>query len=273
MAVETITAAAGSTIADLNADWPLGPEDLRTGDDHLRNIKKSLQLTFPALSETVQSIAQELDFAHQGGTVSGNATIKGWLSVSGTVAAQWLKTTQGLSALGNGLIATDVNASGAISASGSLVAGTTLRVNGESSFSGSVVCKQHLRVIGVLTVSGSAVVQDNLDVRGGISVSGGIVAGSIFGMRFWSGRCNISTTISHFGETRALSATYYASSGMYRLSHNINDTNYHATISNYGQGGSGIAKLAEKAFNTIDFYSETSKGSRLACDIMLFWKV
>lgn len=280
MAVETITAAAGSTIADLNADWPLGPEDLRAGDDHLRNIKKALQLTFPSVSETVHSIAQELDFAHQGGTVSGNVVIKGWLTVSGTMNATNLKVSNGLSAQGNGLIATDVNASGTISASGSLVAGTTLRVNGESSFSGTVVVKQQLRVVGVATISGSAVIKDDLAIKGNLSVSGNIVGASVNGLRQWSGRLNKSGTISHYGTTASLSSSYFSSAGYLCISHNFATLHYHVILTNYyhivyvGQSATASHKAAllQKEAGFFAFISEQSAGTRLACDITVFYE-
>lgn len=280
MAVETITAAAQSTIADLNADWPLGPEDLRAGDDHIRNTKRALRLTFPGISETVQSIAQELDFAHQGGTVSGNATIKGWLSVSGTVNTQWLVTTQGISARGNGIVATDINATGSISASGSLIAGTSLRVNETTSLSGTVVVKQHLRVVGVMTVSGSAVIKDDLAVKANLSVSGGIVAGSIFGLKMWTGRFNVSATISHYGATLAFSTTYFASTRRFGISHGFGSEGYQVLLSNADDIGANItgasashrAILMYKGALSFSFSSERSSGSRLACDITILRK-
>jgi hypothetical protein len=81
VALENIT--AGSTIADLDVTSPGNGEDIGQGDDHIVNVKKAMQYTFMNLSATVSAVAAELDFAHKGGTVSGNAMIKGTLTVSG----------------------------------------------------------------------------------------------------------------------------------------------------------------------------------------------
>lgn len=86
MALEDIT--AGHTIADLNVANPAGGDDRAEGDDHIRNLKKAVQQTFMNISATVSSVAAELDFAHKGGTVSGNAMIKGTLTLSGAAVFQ-----------------------------------------------------------------------------------------------------------------------------------------------------------------------------------------
>lgn len=79
MGIESITSGAESTIADLDSTLPAGGDLKVEGDDHIRNVKKALQLTWPRLSATVASVASELDFAHMGGTVSGNAIVLGKL--------------------------------------------------------------------------------------------------------------------------------------------------------------------------------------------------
>lgn len=119
MGVESITSVAASTIADLNPDWPLGSEPKSQSDDHHRLVKKALQLTFPAVTATISASPAELNFAHKGGTVSGNATVKGDLdvktgfSVSGTavfntnvVAAKL--TTTGAVTVGGGFVVQDI---------------------------------------------------------------------------------------------------------------------------------------------------------------------
>lgn len=77
MTIEQITSGAASTISDLDPTLPAAGDPKSEGDNHLRNTKKSIQLTFPGISATVSGVASELAFAHKGGTVSGNAFIKG----------------------------------------------------------------------------------------------------------------------------------------------------------------------------------------------------
>lgn len=60
MSVETSIAS----IADLNAAWPTGADAKSSGDDHIRNIKSALKLTFPALAAPVTSTAAELNLLH-----------------------------------------------------------------------------------------------------------------------------------------------------------------------------------------------------------------
>jgi hypothetical protein len=94
MGLENITSGAASTIADLNASNPLSGDGLGQADDHLRNIKHALHLTFPNISATVSGVAAELAFAHKGGTVSGtgiflfNVDIAGSLTVSATTVVK-----------------------------------------------------------------------------------------------------------------------------------------------------------------------------------------
>lgn len=58
----------GNTIADLNANWPLGSDPKAQGDDHIRLIKKILKADVLSLSE--------------GGTIDSNLTVDGVLSVN-----------------------------------------------------------------------------------------------------------------------------------------------------------------------------------------------
>lgn len=119
MGIESITSVAASTIADLNAAWPLGSEPKSQADDHLRAIKKALQLTFPYVTASVSASPAELNFAHKGGTVSGASTIKGdldikaGLSVSGTaifntsIISNKITTTDAVT-VGGGLVVKNV---------------------------------------------------------------------------------------------------------------------------------------------------------------------
>lgn len=86
MALESITSGAANTIADLDPTWPLVGDDVGQGDDHIRNIKKALQLTFENVSATVSGVASELAFAHKGGTVSGTALFLFDLNVAGQLS-------------------------------------------------------------------------------------------------------------------------------------------------------------------------------------------
>lgn len=120
MALENITSGAASTIADLDPTSPAGGEDISQGDDHLRNIKKALQFTFLHISDTVSSVASELDFAHKGGTVSGNVQIKGTLTnvgnavFQGNLKANSLEVSASLSLAGPMRIGSSLSVSNAL---------------------------------------------------------------------------------------------------------------------------------------------------------------
>lgn len=130
MALENIT--AGSTIDDLDTASPGGSEDLSQGDDHIVNIKKAVKYTFMNLSATVSAVASELDFAHKGGTVSGNAQIKGTLTVSSSAVVLGDVHVGGtLSVSGNAIVKGDLSASGANFAG-------ALSVGGNAVFSGGL---------------------------------------------------------------------------------------------------------------------------------------
>jgi len=79
MALEDIT--AGHTIANLNIANPGISDMAGQAPQHFQNLKKSLVYTFPAISATVSSNAQELNLAHCGGTISGTVMIKGNLEI------------------------------------------------------------------------------------------------------------------------------------------------------------------------------------------------
>lgn len=68
MTVESVT-----YISDLDVNNPAGGDSISQGDDHIRNIKKSLKNTFPNVSEPVTATADEInritDFAATGNGV------------------------------------------------------------------------------------------------------------------------------------------------------------------------------------------------------------
>lgn len=73
MALEDIT--SGDTIKQLAIANPAAGDDVSQGDDHIRNIKKALQYTWPGISATVSGSAAEFALAHKGGTISGALTV------------------------------------------------------------------------------------------------------------------------------------------------------------------------------------------------------
>ena len=115
MALEDIT--AGNTIANLVLTNPADGDDASQGDDHIRNLKKALQYTFPNISATASGVAAEFAFAHKGGTVSGNAVILGTLSASGAVN---FATT--LSVSGAAVMKSGVTMESSLTVSGTMVA-------------------------------------------------------------------------------------------------------------------------------------------------------
>lgn len=56
MTVESVT-----LISDLDPNNPAGGDSISQGDDHLRNIKKSLKETFPNITEQVTASAADLN--------------------------------------------------------------------------------------------------------------------------------------------------------------------------------------------------------------------
>ncbi len=68
MTVESVT-----HINDLDVNNPAGGDSISEGDDHIRNIKKSIKNTFPNVSEPVTATAEEInrisDFAASGNGV------------------------------------------------------------------------------------------------------------------------------------------------------------------------------------------------------------
>ena len=56
MTVESVT-----YINDLDVNNPAGGDSISQGDDHIRNIKKSIKNTFPNVSEPVTATAEELN--------------------------------------------------------------------------------------------------------------------------------------------------------------------------------------------------------------------
>lgn len=56
-----MTVEAVTIISDLDANNPAGGDSISQGDDHIRNIKKSIKNTFPNVTEPVTATAEELN--------------------------------------------------------------------------------------------------------------------------------------------------------------------------------------------------------------------
>lgn len=125
MALEEIT--AGATIATLITTNPADGDDIAQGDDHIRNIKKALQFTFPNVNATVNATPTEMDIAATGGTISGSLRVMDTLTVSGAAV---LKST---------LLIED-----ALTVSGAAVLKAGLTVEGSATFSGTAIFKSDL---------------------------------------------------------------------------------------------------------------------------------
>lgn len=82
MTVETAT-----YISQLNTSYPATGDNKTEGDNHLRLIKSTIKNSFPNITGEVSATQDELNLFHKGGTVSGSLTVKGDLSISGTVVA------------------------------------------------------------------------------------------------------------------------------------------------------------------------------------------
>lgn len=82
MTVETAT-----FISQLNSSYPATSDNKSEGDNHLRLIKATIVNTFPNVSGVISANSHELDIFAVGGTVSGNLTVYGDISISGTTNA------------------------------------------------------------------------------------------------------------------------------------------------------------------------------------------
>ena len=153
MALENITSGAASTIADLDPNSPGGGEDILQGDDHIRNTKHAIQLTWPNLSETCSGVASEFAFAHKGGTVSGNAVILGSVDIQGTLSA-----------------------SGAMVAKSAVTMESTLSVSGATTLKGALSAEGAATMASTLSVSGAMVAKTTMQVQGSATVSGSLHA-------------------------------------------------------------------------------------------------
>lgn len=179
MALEDIT--AGNTIANLVLTNPADGDDASQGDDHIRNLKKALQYSFPNISATASGVAAEFAFAHKGGTVSGNAVILGSLSVSGAMSVATTLSVSGAAVLkstlnveGAATISGAATIKGALSAEGALSAGGATTLASTLSVSGAAVFKSGVTLDSTFTVSGAAVMKSGLHIDGNLSVSGSI---------------------------------------------------------------------------------------------------
>ena len=76
MTVESVT-----LINDLDVNNPSGGDSISEGDNHIRNIKKSIKNTFPNISEPVTATADEInrvsDFAKTGNGVFASCKFNG----------------------------------------------------------------------------------------------------------------------------------------------------------------------------------------------------
>ena len=76
MTVETVT-----FISDLDQNNPAGGDSIAEGDDHIRNIKKAIQSTFPNINEAVTTTAEDLnkisDFVSGGNGVFASVKFNG----------------------------------------------------------------------------------------------------------------------------------------------------------------------------------------------------
>jgi hypothetical protein len=76
MTVETVT-----FISDLDQNNPAGGDSIAEGDDHIRNIKKAIQATFPNINEAVTTTAEDLnklsDFVSGGNGVFASCKFNG----------------------------------------------------------------------------------------------------------------------------------------------------------------------------------------------------
>lgn len=151
MSLEDIT--SGHSIADLNPANPGGDEVVGQGDDHIRNIKKALRYTFPAVSGTVVSTQKELNFAAQGGTVSGSVVVKGDVDITGSLTCS-----------ATGVFKTGLNVLKEMSVGGAVVLQNTLTVYGKTNIVNA------LSVEGAVVMKGAATVQD-LVITGTLSYS------------------------------------------------------------------------------------------------------
>lgn len=170
MSLEAITSGAAHTIADLVPSNPTAGDDVAQGDDHLRNIKLALQLTWPNLSDTCCGVAAELMIAHKGGTVSGALMVKDTLTVSSCAV---IGTTLG--------VGTDMSVGGAIS------------VDGKATFNGEVSISSNVAIGGTLNVTGSAGFGSHFNAAGNLSVGG---TGKIGGAVTIGGAVQMASTLS-----------------------------------------------------------------------------
>lgn len=142
MALEDIT--AGHSIANLVTTNPGDGDDIAQGDDHIRNVKKALQFTWPNINATVSSSPAEMDLAHKGGTISGSLRIMDTLSVSGAAVLK-----------------------------------STLLVEDAATISGAMVLKSGLTVEGTATFSATAVFKTTFILDG--AIDGGVLIGNSTG--------------------------------------------------------------------------------------------
>ena len=76
MTVESVT-----LISDLDQNNPAGGDSISEGDDHIRNIKRSLKNTFPNINDPVTATAEDLNrmsnFANTGNGVFASCKFNG----------------------------------------------------------------------------------------------------------------------------------------------------------------------------------------------------
>lgn len=207
MALEDIT--AGHTIANLVITNPADGDDASQGDDHIRNLKKALQYSFPNISATASGVAAEFAFAHKGGTVSGNAVILGTLSASGAVNFATTLSVSGAVVMKSTLnVEGAATISGAATIKGALSAEGAATIAGALSVSGAAVFKSGVTLDSTFTVSSSAVFKSDVHIAGNLSVSGSI-----------AGLAALGGTLTTTKPSRAYGTDYQHTGGTNMLVH------------------------------------------------------
>ena len=218
MALENITSGAAHTIADLDPANPGGGDQVAQGDDHIRNIKHAIQLTWPNLSDTCSGVASEFAFAHKGGTVSGSAVIKGDVHIQGSASIAGALTVDGSASFSG-----NVTLAGTLSVSGHTVLKNGLEVNSTSTASGTVVFNVKSTIItGRLAVSAT--------------ISGSIAEAAFARSASYAISALRATSASAAGRavsaSRALNATFATSAG-FAHSASIATSAIHAASASY----------------------------------------
>ena len=98
MTVESVT-----FISDLDVSNPSGGDSISQGDDHLRNIKKSLKETFPNITEQVTATAEDLN-KMSGFAATGNGVFASVKYNGATATVMYGHNISGVTIINNGQI-------------------------------------------------------------------------------------------------------------------------------------------------------------------------